>query len=217
LLIILSVSVATVFAASTNTAQQKSMFNFETQMGYSTNVVREKVSTGSDYTLYDLSLSGLSLGEKVTVNTNYFVDFTAALTVNFTMNETFTEKDYILGVESTNTGDFDSDFYQNSLNFFIGAEKTFMIAEDFCANVGLGPNVIYFFENTNSGSSFFGFGIAGFANINYNINPSMKLSLGISASYSPFLGGEAFDFTKPDGYSDSIYSITPTIGFGFSL
>ena len=226
LLSVLLVSVASVFAASNHSSKNDSKVKFETQVGYSTDVI--KFSIGNDSTFYKITQGSISVGEKVTLYTDSVVNFTTAATYNFAVNGEVSSK---IIDNSVNVSDRDSDLYQNSLNCFIGVEKTFLIGEDLTANVAIGPNFIYFFNSNNYNStsifkydsSYYAYGVEGIVNLNYKLTPSMKLTLGVNASYDPFCGGDMIDDIKEttgfflSDYADNAYSINPTIGFIYSL
>jgi hypothetical protein len=155
------------------------------------------------------------IGEKVTYATEYPVDFTAAINYNFVVNGKYTEDP--AGGSST-TSDMDSDEYQNSFNIFIGVEKTVMINEQFTAHFAVGPHYCYYMENESADTSLYTYGLEGIAKVLYNLSPRMNVSAGINVAYDPFIGGDGIEDVKDlPGYSDYAYSITPTVGFVYSL
>lgn len=220
LLCVISLSLATVFATSSFTNKQDSIASFETQVGYSTNALNYKVEGNSNSFSVEENQKALSLGEKVTLYTNFNTNFITAATFNFTLDGKNITKIDLAGIETNTTVDLNSDEYQNNLNFFIGVEKTFISSKGFTADVAIGPNFMYFFENSDDNTSYYAYGIEGIINLNYTLTPEMKVTLGLNASYDPFCGGDRIDQENNPllgEYSDYVYSITPKIGFVYYL
>ena len=119
---------------------------------------------------------------------------------------------------SSDTNDMDSDAYQNSFDIFIGVEKTVMINEQFTAHFAVGPHYCYYMENDSEDTSFYAYGLEGIAKVLYHLSPGMNVSAGINVTYDPLIGGDGIDTIENlSGYSDYAYSITPTVGFVYSL
>ena len=226
LLIVISILMTSVFATSSNLIVQDSKVSLETQVGYSTDV--RKFQFKNDSSLYSIKTNqhAFSIGEKLTFYTDLGVKFTTSATFNFVIDAAFQE-DKLKDSVTLSSG-----FYQNSFKFFLGATKDFFISEEVSINVALGPNIIYYFDNSDinnfvvshdSDSSFYTYGFEGNVNFNYKLSSAIRLTLGVSVSYNPICFGGMIDELKyiseetSKDYTDYVYSITPTIGLVYIL
>ena len=225
LLIVIAVSSTTLFAASES--NQKSIFSVETQVGYSINGSTNEINDTSTPPVVinrvESTQQAISLGEKLTLHTGFLFDLTASASYNYVFSKEDVAHGDVMGTAFTSTTDAESEKFQHYANFFVGLEKSFNITDNVAASLAIGPNFICLFENDDSNSSYYVYGIEGNLNLSYRINPKMKLSCGIHASFDPIWGGDFIDnqetveeVTEID-LSNYAYAITPTIGFSYSL
>lgn len=83
------VSMATIFATTSYSSEQKKLFSFDTQVGYAFNALQFDYDDGS----IKLSQGNITFGKKVTYHTSSLVDFVGALNFNLVVNG-----EYLMGL-----------------------------------------------------------------------------------------------------------------------
>lgn len=220
-MIILTLTLVNGFAISANNSDQTYSSKRETLVGFSTNILNYRVEDNSNYIEAESSQMGLLLAEKIT----YYSDSNYNLTTSIGVNLTSYAQAFVESNENSfNTGlsDIESEYYQNSLNLFIGIEKSSSINKALSSSLSIGPNFQYVFENDDEDSSYYSYGIEGFADICYKISPTSTFNFGINATFNPFIGGDYVEDLKAINslfdidYTLYSYSVTPVISFSFS-
>jgi hypothetical protein len=113
---------------------------------------------------------------------------------------------------------FDShDYNANWILLFAGAQYPIALSPSMVLGLAAGPNFIHVFSSHDDSyfksHSAWGAGIA--AKLKYTFNSSMALSCSCMVTWDPFVTG---DFLADENAKDeSVISVTPTLGFVYSI